>query len=137
MTRDVDLLVRRSDLESIKVAFGRARFCYRHSSNLDLFLDGPDAKAWDAVDLIFAGEKVRPDTSRSANPRLTETEDARPFRVLSLLALVQIKLTAFRDKDRTHLRDLIDVGLVDGTWCARYPPVLAQRLRGILETPEG
>lgn len=135
-TRDVDLLVRRSDLESIKVALGQAGFVYRHSSSLDLFLDGPDAKARDAVHLIFEGEMVRPDEPLP-NPAVADSEDAGSVRILSLPALVQIKLTAFRDKDRTHLRDLIDVGLVDESWCARYPPVLAQRLRGILETPEG
>jgi hypothetical protein len=49
---------------------------------------------------------------------------------------VRIKLTAFRDKDRTHLRDLIDVGLVDGGWPARLPESLADRLRQLLENPE-
>jgi hypothetical protein len=135
-TRDVDLLVRRADLESVKVALEHAGFVYRHSSGVDLFLDGPDAKARDAVHLIFAGERVRPDEPL-ANPNVSDSEDAASMHVLSLPALVQIKLTAFRDKDRVHLRDLIDVGLVDESWCARYPPELAQRLRGILETPEG
>jgi hypothetical protein len=37
--------------------------------------------------------------------------------VLALDALVRIKLTAFRDKDRVHLRDLIDA-----TWLMRLPP---------------
>ena len=135
-TRDVDLLVRRSDLEAVKEALGAAGFVYRHSKSLDLFLDGPEAKARDAVHIVFAGEKVR-EHEPLPNPDVADSEDAGSFRVLSLPALVQIKLTAFRDKDRTHLRDLIDVGLVDETWCARYPPVLAQRLQGILETPEG
>ena len=134
--RDVDLIVRRSDLESIKVALGEARFVDRHPSNPDLFLDGPDDRARDAVHLIFAGEKFRPHESLP-NPDVADSEDTGSFRVLSLPALVQFKLTAFRDKDRMHLRDLIDVGLVDETWCDRYPPELAQRLRGILETPEG
>ena len=42
-----------------------------------------------------------------------------------------MKLTSFRDKDRTHLRDLIDVGLLDATWPARFPPELAARLQGV------
>ena len=66
-----------------------------------------------------------------------DSEDAGAFRVLSLAALVQIKLTAFRDKDRTHLRDLIDVGLIDESWCERVPQELAGRLRQLIETPEG
>jgi hypothetical protein len=51
--------------------------------------------------------------------------------------LLRIKLTAFRDKDRTHLRDLIDIGLVDATWLAKLPSVIADRLRQLLENPEG
>jgi hypothetical protein len=48
-----------------------------------------------------------------------------------------MKLTSFRDKDRVHIRDLIDVGLVDATWLARLPPPLIERLRSVLATPEG
>jgi hypothetical protein len=135
-TRDVDLLVRRSELDAIRAALGAAGFVHRHSSGLDLFLDGPDAKARDAVHLIFAGEKARPDEPLP-NPDVTDSEEAALIRVLSLPALVQIKLTAFRDKNRTHLHDLIDVGLVDESWCGRYPPGLAERLRMLLDNPEG
>ena len=55
----------------------------------------------------------------------------------TLEALVRIKLTAWRDKDRTHLRDLIDVGLLDATWPEKLPQILADRLRQLLDTPEG
>lgn len=58
-------------------------------------------------------------------------------RVLTLDALVRMKLTSFRDRDRVHLRDLIDVGLVDATWLGRLPPPLDARLRDLLEPPEG
>jgi hypothetical protein len=51
-------------------------------------------------------------------------------------ALVRIKLTAFRDKDRVHLRDLIDVGLIDATWPGKFPPELAERLQYLLDNPE-
>jgi hypothetical protein len=51
-------------------------------------------------------------------------------------ALVHMKLSSHRDKDRTHLRDLIEVGLVDRSWLAKLPPELAERLRGILGTPD-
>lgn len=61
----------------------------------------------------------------------------RGFTVLALPALVRIKLTAFRDKDRTHLRDLIEVGLLGPGDLATLPPPLADRLRQILETPDG
>ncbi len=48
-----------------------------------------------------------------------------------------MKLTSNRDKDRTHMRDLIGVGLVDAAWPERLPPALADRLRDILANPDG
>ena len=135
-TQDVDILIRRNDLDAVKVALEQAGFIYRHAANLDMFLDGPQAKARDAVHIIFAGEKVRPDEPL-ANPDVTESEPAEAFQILSLEALVRIKLTAFRDKDRVHLRDLIDVGLIDASWCGRLPLSLAERLQQLLDTPNG
>jgi hypothetical protein len=48
-----------------------------------------------------------------------------------------MKLTSFRDKDRTHLRDLIGVGLIDQTWPVQLPPALATRLQQLLDNPNG
>ena len=59
-TQDVDLLIARSDLDASKVALEAAGFIYRHVKSVDLFLDEPEAKARDAVHVVFAGEKVRP-----------------------------------------------------------------------------
>ncbi|HEY1790378.1 MAG TPA: hypothetical protein VGJ73_19685, partial [Verrucomicrobiae bacterium] len=70
-------------------------------------------------------------------PDVSESEVTESFRLLSLDALVRMKLTSFRDKDRVHLRDLIDVGLVDGGWLEKIPESLRPRLRQILENPEG
>ena len=137
-TQDVDLLIRRDDLEATKAALEPAgfRYRYRHSSSIDMFLDGPDAKARDAVHVIFAGERVRPEYALPA-PDLVESEASDSFRVVNLAALVRMKLTSFRDQDRMHLRDLIGVGLIDETWPAQLPANLAPRLRELLDTPEG
>ena len=135
-TQDVDILLRRSDLDAAKAGLEAAGFVYRHVAGLDVFLDGPDAKPRDAVHIVFANEKVRPQ-ELLPNPDVAESEQADLFCVISLEALVRIKLTAFRDKDRTHLRDLIEIGLLDAQWLTRLPGVLADRLRLLLETPEG
>ncbi len=58
-TQDVDILLRRDDLEAAKDAFARAGFVFRHVKGIDMFLDGPGAKARDAVHILFAGERVR------------------------------------------------------------------------------
>ena len=134
-TRDVDILLRRSDLPAAQAALTRAGFVYRHAARLDMFLDGPTASARDAVRVVFAAEKVRPDRLAPA-PDVTESEAADAFRLVTLEALVRMKLTAFRDKDRMHLRDLIDVGLVDASWLERLPEALGARLRELLENPE-
>jgi len=47
-----------------------------------------------------------------------------------------MKLLSNRDKDRTQVRDLVGVGLIDGSWLAKLPPVLAERLQAILDTPD-
>lgn len=141
-TRDVDILLRRSDFEAAKRALESAGFIYRRvaslgqAAGLDLFLDGANASARDAVHVVFASEKVRQD-SPAPSPDISESEEADQFRVVTLEALVRMKLAAFRDKDRTHLRDLIDVGLVDRSFLDKLSPELRSRLQIIFDTPEG
>jgi hypothetical protein len=135
-TRDVDILLRRADLPAAIAALEQAGFVHRRAAGLEMFLDGPRAGARDAIHVVFAGEKVRPDYAAPA-PEVTESEAADFFRLLALEALVRMKLTSFRDKDRTHLRDMIEVGLIDASWRARLSPELAARLQSLLENPEG
>jgi len=136
LTQDVDILLRRQDLPAAKVAMEAAGFIYRHAASIDMFLDGAGAKARDAVHVVFAGEKVRPDYVAPA-PEVSESERTDPYQVLSLDALVRMKLTSYRDKDRTHLRDLMDAGLVDAAWLNRLSAPLAERLQALLDTPDG
>jgi hypothetical protein len=123
-------------LEATKVALASAGFIYRHVKSIDMFLDGPDAKARDAVHVIFAGENVAQD-SLAASPEISEVDRSGPHVVVDLEALVRMKLTSYRDKDRTHLRDMIDVGLIDDSWPSRFPIELGARLQAILDTPGG
>src|SRR5471030_155117 len=104
-TQDVDIIMRRADLPAARKALEQIGFVYRHVASIDLFLDGENAKARDAVHIVFAAEKVRPDYV-SPTPDVSESEETETFRLLSLDALVRMKLTSFRDKDRVHLRDL-------------------------------
>lgn len=113
-----------------------AGFVYRHITGIDMFLDGTDARARDAVHVVLAGEKIRAEYS-SAAPDVTESEKPDRFFVLSLESLVRMKLASFRDKDRTHLRDFLDIGLIDASWTSRFSPDLAARLQQLIDTPEG
>lgn len=134
-TQDVDILLRRSDLDRAIVAMSAAGFVYRHVAGMDMFLDGPGAKARDAVHVVFAQEKVRAEYLLPA-PDVAESESSERFRLLKLDALVRMKLTSFRDKDRTHLRDLLEVGLIDSSWVANLPPEIAPRLQQLIDNPE-
>lgn len=135
-TRDVDILLRRADFPRAIVAMEAAGFIYRHAASIDMFLDGPGTKDRDAVHVLFAGEKVRPEDV-VPTPDVEDAIEINTHRFIQLESLVRMKLTSFRDKDRMHLRDMNDVELIDDTWPARYPPELAARLQEILDTPNG
>ena len=70
-------------------------------------------------------------------PDIDEFEYSNAFRVLTLEALVRMKLTSFRDKDRMHLRDMLDVELIDENWLPRFPPELGSRLQELIDHPDG
>ena len=141
-TRDVDILLRRTDLEAANAALAATGFVHRRVAmlgqpgSMDVFLDGPKASIRDAIHVVPASERVRPDDLLPA-PDITEAEDTDAFRLVTLDALVRMKLVAFRDKDRTHLRDLIELGLVDESWMQRVPPELRSRLGQLLANPHG
>lgn len=136
-TQGVDILLRRSDLDAAARAFEAAGFVRRRVAGIEMFLDGPDAKARDAVHVLMAGEKVRPEYAAAA-PDVGESEKpgGAIIRVVSLDALVRMKLTSFRDKDRTHLRDMLEIGLIDAGWTSRFALELAARLQQLIDTPE-
>lgn len=135
-TADVDLILRREDLPAARAALEARGFVYRHSASIDMFLDGPEAKARDAVHVVFAGEKVRSDYLLPV-PDVSESEQTSSFKVLGLQPLVRMKLTSYRLKDRVHILDLIGVGLVDATWLDLLPEDLRPRLKELLDNPEG
>ena len=144
-TRDVYLLVRREDMAQITTALESAGFRHRSASilggkgTIEMFLDGPGAKARDGVHLIFAKEKVN-DDSLEPSPDVVDV-DAQPgspgFRLIALDALITMKLTSYRDKDRVHIRDMMETGQIDESWVARVPPSLRARLQTLLDDPEG
>ncbi len=134
-TQDVDILIRRSDLNAASAALATVGFLYRHVKGVDMFLDGPEAKARQAVHVLFAGEKVRAEDGYP-NPDVAESERAISFQVLSLPALILMKLTSYRHKDIVHLLDFIEVGLIDQSTVATVPPELAARLQELIDHPE-
>jgi len=67
---------------------------------------------------------------------VTESQPGPEFPVPTLDALVRMKLTSFRLRDKVHLLDMLDVGLIDESWCGRVPADLAARLKELVDSPE-
>lgn len=135
-TQDVDILVRRSDFDAVKIALESVGFTHHELMGIDCFIDGPDGSPRNAVHLLYAGEKVRPQYA-TPSAEVTEIEHAEEYDVLTLEALVRMKLNSFRDKDRMHLRDFISIGLVDATWIPKLLPEHAERLQQLIDDPDG
>jgi len=135
-TQDVDLLMRRSDLESATKALESQGFVASEVMGVRMFLDGPAGKLSQAVHILIATEKFHPDYLTAA-PDVDESEMMKDFRAVTLEALVRMKLTSCRLKDRVHLLDMIGVGLIDQSWPGRFLPELARRLQELLDNPNG
>ena len=127
-TQDVDILLRREDLERAKTALAAAGFVFRHVKSVDMFLDGPTQRPAMPSMSIFAGEKVSADYL-AASPDVTDADTSGPFHVVDLEPLVRMKLTSYRLKDRVHLLDMIGVGLIDDVLAGSLSGELAARLQ--------
>ena len=134
-TRDVDILLVREDLPRAIIAMEKVGFVYRVGMGIPMFMDGPTAKARDAVHVLFANERVRP-SDVIPTPEIHEAELINSIRTLTLEALVRMKLNVFRRKDQMHLIDMLDVELIDVHWLKRLPPELAVRLKELIDNPE-
>ncbi len=135
-TRDVDLLLREEDLDRATDALEAVGFVRAKVFDVVMFLDGADGKPSQAVHILLAEEKVKPSYA-SPTPSVDHSTLIADKRIVDLEKLVEMKLNSNRDKDRTHLRDMIGVGLIDETWPSRFPPTLGERLQALLDDPDG
>ena len=72
-----------------------------------------------------------------AAPSVEDSEATGEFQLIALEALVTMKLTSFRDKDRVRLRDMIEIGQLDASFLPRVPESPQARLDGLLNDPDG
>ncbi len=135
-TQDVDILVRRADFDRVKVALEAVGFDHYELMGVDCFIDGPDGSPRDAVHLLYANEKVRPEYIEPTAD-VAETETADNFEIVPLLALVRMKLNSFRRKDQVHLLDMLSLGILDETWLPRLAVLHADRLQQLIDDPDG
>ena len=131
-TKDVDILLKRSDLPKAKAAASKAGLDYFEVRAVGMFLEKTDPNPRYRVLLIWAGEKVKAE-SLLPSPNIEECEELAPGKpVVPLAALVCMKLMANRDQDRVHLRDMIGVDLIDRAMLDGLPAELAGRLDALL-----
>jgi hypothetical protein len=96
-----------------------------------MFLEGKNDSDRYAIHIVLANRMVKQDDYES-NPDVEPSEYGDGIRTLPLERLVRMKLNSFRLKDRVHLLDMIEVGLLDASWIARFPKPLGERLRSLI-----
>ncbi len=99
LTRDVDLMMDRSDFERIQEAAPRHGFEYRHAAGLDMLLHGDERKAIRGVrHLLFSGEKVRADQTPNPPPTPERiTMYGKEVSIIPVADLVRMKLNSHED----------------------------------------
>jgi hypothetical protein len=134
LTRDVDVSLKRTDLDRLVPIAREFGFEYRHVAGVDMLVDAVRPSARRAVHLVFAGEKVKAGSIDSAPDFSRNPDVCRGAFVAPIPDLLRMKLTSFRDKDRVHVRDLDEVGLITPDVEATLPEVLRVRLAEIRAT---
>jgi hypothetical protein len=135
-TQDVNILVRRSDLPAVQTALEAVGFVRASVMGSECFIDGPQGSPRDAIYLLFANEKVR-ESYPLPTADVTERVAADDYSIVSLEALVRMKLNSNRRKDQLHLLDMLSLGLIDASWLPRLIPEHAARLQQLIDDPEG
>jgi hypothetical protein len=133
LTKDIDIAVRRVDIEKISKAVEPFGLRYRHVAGVDMLVQAGEPSARRAVHMIFTGEKVRPGYPEPT-PELGTGRTIHGIRLVPLVDLVRMKLTSFRLKDQTHIKDLDEAGLISSEIEASLTPALADRLRMVRAT---
>ncbi len=134
LTKDIDIVVRRADLDRIAQAVRPFGLEVRSAAGDTMLaaVNAPSARR--AVHLVFAGERVRPEYSEPA-PELDAAHRIRGLRLIPLADLVRMKLTSFRAKDEAHLNDLDQAGLITPEVEKALSPVLRERLERARSRP--
>lgn len=128
LTKDIDIAVRREDLEKIAQAAEPFGLAHRRAAGADMLVSASDPSPRRAVHLVFAGEKVRREYAEAV-PNLGPHVSLRGVRLIPLADLVRMKLTSFRAKDEAHLKDLDEAGLITAEIESGLSTVLRERLK--------
>ena len=117
LTKDIDIVVRRADLEKIAKAAAAFGLQHCHVAGVDMLVRPDQPSGRRAVHLY-----------PEATPELGPYRRIRELRLIPLADLIHMKLTSFRAKDEAHLNDLDEAGLITPEVEAGLSPSLAERL---------
>jgi hypothetical protein len=115
LTKDIDIAVRREDLEAIAKAVEPFGLHYRHAAGVDMLVQAAEPSTRRAVHL-------------EPTPELGPCRTIQGVRLIPLVDLVRMKLTSFRAKDEAHLKDLDEAGLITAELETKLSTVLRERL---------
>lgn len=135
-TKDVDLLVQREDDQRIAEVMKRLGFQREDPRRPVLYIDPDEPSKRSGVHLVWAQTLIRPSYSCASPSVHQAVRDPEGFALLDLPALVQMKLTCFRDIDRVHVADLARVGLIDASIRDGLAQDLRLRLDQVLDALE-
>jgi hypothetical protein len=132
-TKDVDILLRRDDLAAAADALRPHDLIPVEVMGVHMFVERARPSPRTGVHVIIAGEPITWADKYPA-PDLTSVErTGGGFTVIDLYHLVFMKLQACRPVDRTHIEDLLGMGLVTEDIVRRLPDDLRARFAEIRE----
>ncbi len=140
-TRDLDLLLNRSDLGRASEALEPLGYMPRKVMGLMVFVPKSAAgrkRLAEGIHIVFAKERVRPEYICPA-PALAEdaiVQAPEGYACLTLRDVVRMKLTSYRLKDQVHIQDLLEMRLISGKVRKSLEPELRARLEQVEETTE-
>ena len=127
-TNDVDIAIERSALLRLANAAPAHGLEYRHVAGVDMLVEVARPKARSAIHLIFVREKVRPGDLEPIPDFSAPVRTVEGVLLAPIADLVRMKLTSFRLKDKIHIQDLDQAGLITSEIESGLSDTLRERL---------
>ncbi len=132
-TKNVDLLVRRTDIQKIIEAVRPIRLEYAEVLGVHMLVEEIDPSPKRGVHFVLANEKVRAEYTHCAPDPTQSIATRHGYRVVGLTELVIMKLQSYRLVDQLHVLDMHSVGLITPEIASRIPADLQERLAEVLK----
>lgn len=111
-TKDVDLMIRRGDLDAAGAAVRAAGLVPDSVDDNPVFLDPADPRPSRGVQIVVALESIGRVEKHDAPDLVQRVRSDRGFWVIDLTSLIIMKLQANRLHDKAHVGDLLQLGLI-------------------------